>query len=430
MKDIQRFKVLQDVIDKRLTGIQAAEILGLTDVHVSRLKTKLKAGGFEALLRKPPVTPPNKKLTDEHINKIVKLRTDIYFDFNINHFTEKLNEKHGVPYCYATVRNILINAGIHTSRKKRIVHRLRRRMPKAGMLVQMDSSQHLWLPHIKDKWWLIAMIDDATSEVTYACFFQKDTLFNNMSVIRHFIEKKGLFLSLYTDKASHFITTRRGGLHYTVNPEQDDTQIERALNELNITLIPANSPQAKGRVERLFRTFQDRLINEMRLANIKNYSQANKFLLKFFLPDHNNRFALKNIESDFRALPDDINLDTVFCAKFERTVNSDNTIQIQGHTFQIPPSKYHLSFAKRKVDVCILDDNRVIILYRNKVIAKAKLSENFKSIKKQRKIENIINLREYFSTKRRHYIPPKNHPWRKYGSNQSLTFQKIKTLTY
>lgn len=430
MKDIQRYKVLQDVVEKRITGLQAAKILGLTNVHITRLKKRLITGGFESLLRKPPPQPPNKQITKEQLDKIIKLRNELYFDFNINHFKEKLNEKHNIPYCYATIRNILVNHDLHQPRKKKIVHRLRRRMPKSGMLVQMDSSQHNWLPHIKEKWWLIAMIDDATNEVPYAYFFPKDTLFSNMHIIRRFVEIKGLFISLYADKASHFKTTRHEGIHYTVNPEQEETQIQRALQELDITLIPANSAQAKGRIERLFGTFQDRLIKEMRLANIQNYNQSNSFLLKTFLPDYNARFSIKNVESMYTPLPENINLDTVFCVKFERTVNSDNTIQVRGCVIQIPPSKYHLSFAKRKIDVCILEDNRVFVLYNNKIICQSKLSKNNKIYKKERKIENIINLREYFSVKRKPYLPPPDHPWRRFKLPGSLTFQNIKSLTY
>lgn len=204
------------------------------------------------------------------------------------------------------------------------------------------------------------------------------------------------------------------GIHYTVNPEQEDTQIQRALQELDITLIPANSCQAKGRIERLFGTFQDRLIKEMRLANIQNYEQANRFLLKTFLPDYNTRFSIKNVESMYTPLPQNINLDIIFCVKFERTVNSDNTIQVRGCVIQIPPSKYHLSFAKRKVDVGILENNTVFVLYNNKIICQSKLSKNSKIYKKERKIENIINLREYFNIPGKKYIPPPDHPWRKF----------------
>lgn len=414
MKDIQRYKVIEDVVDKKITGIQSARILNLTNVHVSRLKKRFLIGGFESLLRKIRLVPPNKKITDFQIQQIVKLRKDLYYDFNINHFNEKLNEIHNIKYSYSSIRTILINADIHISKKKKIVHRLRRRMPKTGMLIQMDSSQHHWLPAIADKWWLIAMIDDANNEVTYAKFFPSDTLFANMHIIRTFIEKKGLFISLYADKSSHFTTTRKLGIHNNVNPEQDDTQIERALDELGITLIPANSPQAKGRIERLFGTFQDRLICEMRLAKICNYDQANKFLIEYFLPDYNERFSIKNVDSVYSPVPADITLDTVFCVKLQRSVNSDNTIQVQGQTIQIPPSKSYRSFSNRKVNVCILDDNRMLVLYNNKIILQTKLLKNYKTYKKDKKIKEILNLREYFDIPRKKHIPSPDHPWRKF----------------
>lgn len=422
MKDIQRFNVLKDVINKKLTGSQAALLLGITYVHVSRLKKKLLTGGFKALLRKSPPSPPNKKITEAKRTKIIKLRKELYPDFNINHFKDKLHQSHRLRFSYTSIRKILIEEALHFPKKKKIVHRQRRRMPKAGMLVQMDSSQHRWLEHIPEKWWLTAMIDDATNEVPYARFFPKDTLFGNMHVIRRFIELKGLFMSLYVDKASHFKTTRHGGLHYTVNPEQDETQIERALTELGITLIPANSPQAKGRIEVLFRLFQDRLVKEMRLAGVKNYTQANKFLQDKFLPWYNSKYSHKNVESVYIPLPPDKNLDTIFCIKKQRTVNSDNTLQIQGKIIQIPPSNIYLSFAKRKVDVCILEDNRILILYKGSIICQSKLSKNNKIFKKEKKIEKFLNFREYFAQPRKNYVPPSDHPWRnfKFGKNSKI----------
>ncbi|MEW6374519.1 MAG: hypothetical protein AB1502_01835 [Thermodesulfobacteriota bacterium] len=135
MKDVQRYKVLQDVIDKQLRGFEASEILGLSYVHVSRLKTKLLKEGFESLLRKIPDSPPNKKITDQMVNEILNLRKDFYYDFNIMHFMDKLKEEHGIKLCYESLRQILIKAGEHQPRKKKIIHRQRRRMPKAGMLV-------------------------------------------------------------------------------------------------------------------------------------------------------------------------------------------------------------------------------------------------------------------------------------------------------
>jgi hypothetical protein len=150
------------------------------------------------------------------------------------------------------VRKILITEVIHHPKKKRkLYRRRRRRVSKAGMLVQMDSSEHRWLENIPEKWHLIAIIDDASNEVPYARFFTKDTIFGNMYVIRRFLEFKGIFSCLYIDKASHFTTSRHSGIHYSIKLEQDETQIERALKELDINIITVNSPQAKGRIERL-----------------------------------------------------------------------------------------------------------------------------------------------------------------------------------
>jgi len=318
-----------------------------------------------------------------------------YRGFNVLHFRDKLIENHQIQFSYETIRKILIAEGIRRYKKRKKVYRRRRRMPKTGMLVQMDSSFHQWIPQIKEKWWLIAMIDDANNEIPIAYFFPKDTLFNNMYVIREFIQKKGLFMALYVDKASHFKTTRHAGIHYCVNPEQEDTQIERALKELNITLIPANSPQAKGRIERYFGFFQDRLINEMKLLKIKSYIQANKFLNEQFLPWYNKKYTLKNIESLYKPLPEYTNLDLVFCAKYHRVVNNDNTVSFLSQIIQIPPNNIHISFAKRKVTICHLPDNTVFILYKNYVIVKTKLSKNNKLLKKERKIEKLLNKRTY-----------------------------------
>lgn len=432
MSDIERYKVLTEVLEKRLTAQDASLVLSLSYRHTLRLKEKVKIEGLEGLLRKTPVSPPNRKITEPLIDEILKLRRELYYDFNILHFKDKLAENHNIALCYETLRKLLIKNALHKPKKRKIIHRQRRRMPKAGMLVQMDSSQHQWLEHIPEKWWLIAMIDDATNEVPYARFFPKDTLFTNMHVIRRFIEIKGLFMSLYVDKASHFKTTRHGGLHYSVNPEQADTQIERALEELGITIIPANSPQAKGRIEVTFRLFQDRLIKEMRLAGIKDYDEANKFLLEKFLPWYNAKYT-HPAESAYTPLPQGKNLDLIFCIKEQRTVNNDNTISFNGQVIQIPPSDIRPSFTKAKVDVCLLDDHRIFVLCKEKVIAQSVLSEDNKAIERERKIEGLLNKRQYIplpkrSSQRLRYSPPQGHPWRRAAAKGAKVKQMKQTM--
>jgi hypothetical protein len=424
MKDIRRYKVLKDVIDKMLRGTEAAQLLNLTTVHISRLKKRLLNEGFEGLLRRVACAPPGNKIPESVINKIIQLRKELYYDFNVMHLKEKLEEIHKLTYSYESIRQILIKNNEHALKRRKKVHRQRRRMPKAGMLVQMDSSQHPWLPQIKDKWWLIAMIDDATNEIPYARLFPKDTLFANMHVLRRFIELRGIFMALYVDKASHFKTTRHGGLHYTVAQEHGETQIERALDELGINIIPANSPQAKGRIEVTFRFFQDRFIKEMRLVGIKTYKQANNFLLNTFLPWYNGRYT-HQAESAYMSLAKDKDLDLVFCVKKERRVNQDNTIQIYGQIVQIPPSRMVLSFTRKKVDVCILEDNRIFVLYKNNIIAEAKRSKNNKVLKREKKIEKLLNQRKYVAVSPRAiYRPAVNHPWRKFSYGKGKVLEK------
>lgn len=181
--------------------------------------------------------------------------------------------------------------------------------------------------------------------------------------------------------------------------EQEETHIERALKELDINLILANSPQAKGRIERLFRTFQDRLVKELRLKGIKDYREANLFLRKEFLPAYNRKFAHnENIESVYKSLPKEINLDLIFCKKYQRKVNSDNTIKFQGSIIQIPPSPYRISFNKCRVEVCLLQDRRVYILYKGKLIHTTKLStitKNNEFYKLNKELEGFLNQRKY-----------------------------------
>ena len=394
MKDIKRFQIINQLVSKQITGYQAAEILGITHVHVSRLKRKALTHGFTSLLRIS--RPSNRKIPETTLHHIANLYQDTYFDFNVMHFKDMLFKNHNIKLSYETIRKTLINYHLHQPKPKKIIHRLRRRMSKSGMLLQMDSSQHQWLPAVKKTWWLTAIIDDATNEVPFAKFYESDGVFNNMEVLRKTIENKGLFYALYVDKASHFNTTRYGGLHVNVSEEQEDTNIERALKELNIQLILANSPQAKGRIERLFRLFQDRLIKELRLYGISDYKSANQYLQKKFLPYYNRHFAhIEGVDEVWSPVPDGVNLDLVFCKKYERKVNFDNTIKFQGSVIQIPPSKQRLSYAKAVVEVCLLVDNRVYVLYKGNIIYTTQLSNSNREYKQNKAIEAFLDKREY-----------------------------------
>lgn len=416
-EDMKRYDVLKEVISDRMSLREAQDILGISYRQTIRLKKKFISNGLDGLLRRHPDTPPNLKLTQEVREEIIRLRKTLYWDFNILHFKEILKERHQISLSYESIRKVLMRDGIHFPDKRKRVYRRRRRMPKSGMLVQMDSSQHRWLSSVKDPWWLVAMVDDADG-FCYAEFHPKDTLFANMSVIRSYLEMRGLFMALYTDKASHFKTTRHGGLHYNVEVEQKETQIERALGEIGIRLINANSPQAKGRIERRFRFFQDRLIKEMRLKDIKTYEEANRFLKEEFLQWCNMKYT-HQVESLYKPLPKDKDLNLIFSIKHSRKVNKDNTISFEGSVYQLIPSNGIRTFAGKWTEVSKQKDGNIEILYENKKLSYLKTkTKDLSNIKQQD--EELLNLKMNVKTlikdatkKKRKTSPSPDHPWRK-----------------
>ena len=419
--ELKRHKVLTDVLEGIIDLRTASELLGLSYRHTLRLRDRFKAEGINGLLRKMPLKPPNTKITPEMEHRIVSLRKELYKDFNILHFRDKLRDMHGIELSYESLRQILIKEGLHEPRKKRKVYRRRRRMPRSGMLVQMDSSQHRWIDEIHEPWWLVAMIDDADGYV-YGRFYPSDTVWANMKVLKEYIKRRGLFMALYVDKASHFKTTRHGGIHYEVSVEQAETRIQSALKELNIEIVYASSPQAKGRIERLFGFFQDRLIKEMRLKGIKDYEEANRFLQEEFLPWYNSHYTL-SVESTYRELSKDKDLDLIFTIRHPRKVNNDNTVRFKGKVYQLLPVNGIKSFSSKWVEVCEYENGRTDILFEGKKVPfletqDKNYSKNYSA--------NTLNKREYFpiekKVRKKKWRPPENHPWRMYGRN-NVTFQ-------
>jgi len=417
-EELKRYSVLDQVIQGSLTAKEASQLLGLSYRQTLRLKKRFKQEGWAGILRKSPPKPPNLKFSPATVELILKLRRELYYDFNILHFRDKLREIHGLSLSYESLRQILIKGQLHEPRRRKRIYRRRRRMPQAGLLVQMDSSQHRWLESVKEAWWLVAMCDDADSYV-YAEFHPRETTQANMQVIKRFLEQRGLFMALYVDKASHFKTTRHGGLHYEVRLEHKETQIQRALKELNIAMIPANSPQAKGRIERLFRFFQDRLIKEMRLKGIKDYNQANQFLQEEFLPWYNKNYTLE-VESAYKALPKKVNLELIFSIKEPRKVNKDNTISYQGKIYQLIPANGIRTFSGKWVEVCRLLNGNIQIIYSGKSIPYLLLRKKKGGITKA---EEILNQRKYLPDRPKpKYKPPQNHPWRNFYYGKNVSF--------
>lgn len=390
---VNRYIIIKEWEKGKIKGKEVSEILGISLRHAFRLKKKVREKGFESL---NDIKGRGRKKIRREIKREVARLYDVVYDrrLNILHFKDKLIEYHNIKLSYESIRKILIESGLYEpKRRKKNFHRRRIRMPKEGMLIQMDSSYHEWIEG-KGKRFLIAMIDDATNEVLYGRFYEKDTTYNNMEAIKEVIKKKGCFMALYVDKASHFKTTRIGGVHYDVSEEQKETNIEEALEELGITLITANSPQAKGRIERLFGFFQDRLINEMWIRKIKDYEEANRYLVEEFIPWYNARYTHKAEGSVYRE-KDKKNLDLIFTKRYNRRVNRDNTISIFREKIQLNPTGRRLNFARAIVQVRISKENKVWILYNGEVILETKISENNDMIRKERTIEEILKERTY-----------------------------------
>lgn len=394
-----RFEILSAVKAGKVKAAEAAFTLGLSYRQVLRLKQRVAQHGAHGLLR--PVPPrSSRRLPPEMRQTIADLYDARCRGFNVRHFGEMLQREFDIRISYETLRQILIRAGHHQVRHRQPVYRRRRRMPYAGMLLQMDTSKHRWLNHVNEEWALIAVLDDASNEVLAAGFYPHDTTYANMAILRQVVERKGLFMALYADKASHFYTTRRGGTHYQVAQEQEETQIERALRELGIKYIPANSPQAKGRIERLWRLFQDRLIHEMQFYHIRDYREADKFLRQVFVPRYNRDFT-HAVQALYKPLPPGIRLELVFCRKEERLVKNDNTIQYAGQTIQLPPSRYRLTFARTKVMVADSGTGRLWILFERQVITEVKLNPRAQErLGKLSAAENYLQQRRYITSER------------------------------
>ena len=372
--EVTRYQVIRGTIDRKISNSKAATLLGISRRQVIRIKNKVRRFDFKGIVHGNRGRRAKLAISNEKKETILNLYQSRYYGFNVTHFGEFLEEVHGIHVSRETIRRLLLISGLRTKSKSPPRHRTRRaRMPKSGLLVQMDSSEHQWL--VENTIWLIATIDDATGEVPYALFVDSDSTENNMRVIKKLIEKKGIPAALYTDGASHFMTQRHYSYRVNLKYDYAPTQIQGALNELGVRLIIAGSPQAKGRVERLFGTFQDRLLKELKLYKISSIEKANDYLHNKFLKKFNKKFSIppEDRETAWRVVPKEVNLESVFSIKEQRTVMADNTISYKNRIFQILPDKYRISFAKAKVVVEKRLDGSIHIRYKDQYL-------NFKEI--------------------------------------------------
>jgi transposase len=344
---MERAMKVQDVMlqamAKKITWWQAAEILGISDRHMRRWRERYVEEGYNGLFDRRRGKPSRRRVPVATVERVFALYREKYFDLNVQHFHEKLQAEHGIELSYTWVKQALQGAGLVARGRKRGAHRKRReRRPLPGMLLHIDGSRHQWFQD--ERWYdLIVILDDATSEIYYAQLVQEESTATVMAGLREVIERKGVFCALYSDRGSHFwLTPKVGG---KVDPHRL-TQVGRALHDLGVQMIPAYSPQARGRSERNFGTWQGRLPQELRLHKIASLEAANGFLREHYIAEFNQRFQRAAAQRGSAFLPcrrRDLNL--IFSLQFERTVNRDNTVSFQNLSLQIERVRWRASLA-------------------------------------------------------------------------------------
>src|SRR6266436_648209 len=377
---MERAMKVQEVIlramAKRITWWQAAEIIGISDRHMRRWRERYEAFGYDGLFDRRRGTPSPKRVPLAQVEQVLGLYREKYFDLNVRHFHEKLREEHQVELSYTWVKLAVQGAGLVTRGRKRGVHRKRRpRRPLPGMLLHIDGSHHRWFQD--ERWYdLIVILDDATSEIYYAQLVEEESTVTVMTALRAVIERKGLFCALYSDRGSHFRLTPKGG--GKVDPHRL-TQVGRALRELGIQMIPAYSPQARGRSERNFGTWQGRLPQELRLSGIATIEGANEFLGGHYIAVFNQKFTVAAAAKGtaFRRTSRS-DLDWIFTVQTERVVAKDNTVAIADRNWQLEKNQFRSSLAGCTVTIHEHLDGSVSVRYGPHVVGRYTANGNMR----------------------------------------------------
>jgi len=342
-------EVILRALAKKMTWWQAAEIIGISDRHMRRWRQRYEEFGYDGLFDRRRGKPSPRRVPVAVVEQVLGLYRDRYADLNVRHFHEKLGAEHQIELSYSWVKQALQGAGLVARERKRGVHRKRRaRRPLPGMLLHIDGSRHQWFQD--ERWYdLIVILDDATSEIYYAQLVEEESTVTVMAGLKEVIERQGVFCALYSDRGSHFwLTPKVGG---KVDPYRL-TQVGRAMRELGIQMIPAYSPQARGRSERSFGTWQGRLPQELRLAGITTLDAANAFLRERYIAEFNRHFQVRAAQPGSAFVPRrSRDLDRIFALQFERTVNRDNTVSMQNLHLQIEAVRWRASLAGCTVTV-------------------------------------------------------------------------------
>jgi transposase len=363
-----------------LVNAQAARLLGISIRQVRRLRRSYEVEGAAALVHGNRGRRPVHALDPTLAARVVELATTTYAGFNQHHFTEMLAEHERLPLSCSSVHRILRAAGVAAPRRRRPSrHRQRRdRYPRAGMLLQIDGSRHDWLEGRGPYLSLVGGIDDATGLVPWATFRDQEDAQGYFQLMREVVRRYGAPLAVYSDRHGIFFKTkdRELTIEEALAGRREPTQFGRLLEELGVALILARSPQGKGRVERLWGTFQDRLASELRLAHASTLAEADVVLHRY-LGRHNRRFVVPAADPAPAWLPwaKGRPFDELFCFKYRRVVARDHTVRLRSHVIDIPPHPQRLSYAKVEVELREHFDGRLQVYYQGSCLAKTLVTE-------------------------------------------------------
>lgn len=409
-KEISRLRVINQTIDEVITIAEAAELIDLSERQVSRLKKGVIEEGPSFIIHKNRGRKPKHATAKGTENRIIELKKTKYKEANFSHFQELLEEHEDIKVSYPTVYRILTKAGIKSPKKnrKRKTHHRRKRKPQKGMLIQIDASPHQWVIG-ETPFDLHGAIDDATGEILALYFTSNECMEGYFEIVRQIINNHGIPTSLYCDRHTIFISPNDGKLSMedqlagkTVNL----TQFGRAMDELGINITKAYSPQAKGRIERLWGTLQSRLPVEFKIRDISTMEAANAFLAEF-IEKFNKKFAVipEDSKPAFRNLDESINLDHILCIKDERTIIEGSAFSYNGQYYQLTHNgKKASAMPKAKLTVLTSSKIGVKAMYSNIVYDTKTLDERPK--------KSVVNQPQKKIRQSKEAIPTRDHPWR------------------
>lgn len=351
----------------RLSCIEAAEVLGISERHFRRLRDRYEADGAEGLIDRRRGRVSGRRVAVDRIEWVLEQFRTRYFDFTAKHFHERLVSEDKFELGYTWTKRVLQTAGLVERAPRRSAHRKKRpRRPMPGMLLFQDGSPHPWLAG-EAPCDLVVTMDDATSTVYSALLVEEEGTASSFHGLAEVISQHGLFSSFYTDRGSHYFHTPKAGGKVA---KDQPTQVGRALRQLGIEHIAAYSPEARGRMERLFGTLQGRLPQELRVAEIATIEAANRFLEEHFVPAHNARFAVPAGEPGSAFVPYVGDLAEVLCVQEERVVGNDNCVRYAGLSLQIPAQRHRHHFVKVRVRVHAYPDGRLAIFHGPRCLAR------------------------------------------------------------